>query len=159
MIDAVFFDIDGVLTDGAVYVDAQGNETKKILFDDIDAIFELKRFGIKIGFITGEDTEFCQYVQRRFEPDFFFTGCKDKLAAFKKISGETRLDKKRVCYVGDSRKDIELLQFVEYSFVPSDVELKVRESSKIVLETPRGKGVIKEVAFKILNMHNHQSSS
>ena len=63
MIKAVFLDIDGVLTDGAVYVDASGVETKKILIDDIDAIFELKRAGIKIGFITGEDNEFCQYVQ------------------------------------------------------------------------------------------------
>ena len=152
MIDAVFFDIDGVLTDGAVYVDAKGNETKKILFDDIDAIFELKRSRVKIGFITGEDTEFCKYVERRFEPDFFFAGCKDKLIVFKNFIDETGLDKKRVCYVGDSRKDIELLQFVEYSFVPSDVELKVQQSSKKVLETPRGKGVIKEVVSQILNL-------
>jgi YrbI family 3-deoxy-D-manno-octulosonate 8-phosphate phosphatase len=159
VIDAVFFDIDGVLTDGAVYVDAQGNETKRILFDDIDAIFELKRSGMKIGFITGEDTEFCKYVQRRFEPDFFFTDCKDKLAAFNKLMGETGLDKNRVCYIGDSRKDIELLKFVEHSFVPSDVELKVQESSKTILETPRGKGVIKEAASKILNLHNRQSIS
>ena len=159
MIDAAFFDIDGVLTDGAVYVDAQGNETKRILFDDIDAIFELKRSGVKIGFITGEDTDFCKYVQRRFEPDFFFTGCKDKLAVFKKLIGETGLDKNRVCYVGDSRKDIELLQFVEYSFVPSDVDLEVQESSKNVLQTPRGKGVIKEVAAQIHNLDNSLSSS
>ena len=40
MIEAVFLDIDGVLTDGAVYIDVSGNETKRILFDDIDAIFE-----------------------------------------------------------------------------------------------------------------------
>jgi D-sedoheptulose 7-phosphate isomerase len=159
VIDAAFFDIDGVLTDGAVYVDAQGKETKKILFDDIDAIFELKRSGMKIGFITGEDTEFCKYVQRRFEPDFFFTGCKDKLAVFKKLIDETGLDKNRVCYVGDSRKDIELLQFVKYSFVPSDVELKVQESSKNVLQAPRGKGVIKEVAAQILNLDDPLSSS
>jgi YrbI family 3-deoxy-D-manno-octulosonate 8-phosphate phosphatase len=151
VIDAVFFDIDGVLTDGAVYVDAQGNETKRILFDDIDAIFELKRSGIKVGFITGEDTEFCKYVQRRFKPDFFFTGCKDKLATFKQLMGETGLEMGQVCYVGDSKKDIELLRFVQYSFVPSDVELKVRESSKIVLETCRGKGVVQEVVQQILN--------
>ena len=59
MIEAVFLDIDGVLTDGAIYVDASGNETKRILFDDIDAVFELKRAGLKIGFITGEETSFC----------------------------------------------------------------------------------------------------
>ena len=51
MIDTVLLDIDGILTDGAVYVDSTGKETKRILFDDIDAIFELKRAGVKIGFI------------------------------------------------------------------------------------------------------------
>ena len=86
MISEVFLDIDGVLTDGAVYVDASGKETKRILFDDIDAIFKLKRAGIKIGFITGEDNEFCQYVKNRIGPDYFLAGCKDKLAAFKKCS-------------------------------------------------------------------------
>ena len=42
---------------------------------DVDAIFELKRAGIKIGFITGEDNEFCCYVQKWFSPDFFLVGC------------------------------------------------------------------------------------
>ena len=62
MIEAVFLDIDGILTDGAVYVDASGNETKRIFFDDIDAIFAMKREGIKIGFITGENNDFCKYI-------------------------------------------------------------------------------------------------
>ncbi len=72
--EAVFLDIDGILTDGSVYVDASGKETKRIQFDDIDAIFKLKRAGIKIGFITGEDNDFCQYVEKRFDPDFFSKG-------------------------------------------------------------------------------------
>ena len=36
MIDTVLLDVDGVLTDGAVYVDSSGKETKRILFDDIE---------------------------------------------------------------------------------------------------------------------------
>ena len=42
MICVVLLDIDGILTDGAVYVDSLGKETKRIQFDDIDAIFKLK---------------------------------------------------------------------------------------------------------------------
>ena len=55
MIKVVLLDIDGVLTDGTVSVDSRGQESKTMSFDDIDAIFELKRNGIKIGFMTGED--------------------------------------------------------------------------------------------------------
>ena len=71
MVSTVFLDIGGILTDGCIFVDSSGKEMKRIQFDDIDAIFKLKHAGIKIGFITGEDNDFCQYVRTRFSPDFF----------------------------------------------------------------------------------------
>jgi YrbI family 3-deoxy-D-manno-octulosonate 8-phosphate phosphatase len=150
VIEAVFLDIDGVLTDGAVYVDTSGNETKRILFDDIDAVYEMKRAGLKIGFITGEDTSFCKFVKKRFSPDFFVTGCKDKLGALKKILLETGLDKSQVCYAGDSKRDVPLLEFLPLSFTPSDVDDSIKSSAKIVLKTQRGNGVINEIAMQIL---------
>ena len=57
MIKAALFDIDGVLTNGTVSINSRGEEFKTMSFDDIDAIFELKRSGIRIGFITGEDDQ------------------------------------------------------------------------------------------------------
>ena len=155
MIDAVFLDIDGVLTDGAVYVNASGNETKKILFEDIDAVFAFKRAGIKVGFITGEETSFCNYVRNRFQPDFFVSGCKDKLTAFKKLAGESGLDKDRVCYAGDSKRDIDLLKYTAYSFAPADAHPTVKQSAKTVLKSSRGQGVVQEIAehiFQILKV-------
>ena len=150
MIEAVFLDIDGVLTDGAVYIDVSGNETKRILFDDIDAVFEMKRAGLKIGFITGEETPFCQFVKKRFDPDFFVSGCKDKLSALKKILTEKGMDKSQVCYAGDAKWDVPLLEFLPLSFTPSDVDDSIKASAKIVLSTQRGHGVIKEIAMHIL---------
>jgi len=143
-------DIDGILTDGSVYVDASGKETKRIQFDDIDAIFKLKRMGVKIGFITGEDNAFCEYVKSRFAPDFFIAGCKDKLTAFKKLAEENGFDKNTVCYAGDSERDMELLKYVGHSFAPSDVDPVIRNSAKTVLEAARGQGVIKEITKLIL---------
>ncbi|MZH03398.1 MAG: HAD hydrolase family protein [Nitrospinae bacterium] len=150
MIEAVFLDIDGILTDGAVYVDSSGNETKRILFDDIDAVFEMKRAGLKVGFITGEDNSFCEFIQKRFAPEFFVSGCKDKLGALKQILTETGMVKSQVCYAGDSKKDVPLLEFLPLSFVPSDVDNSIKASAKIALKTPRGHGVIKEIAMHIL---------
>ena len=150
MIDTVLLDIDGILTDGAVYVDSSGKETKRILFDDIDAIFELKRAGVKIGFITGEDNEFCRYVKKRFTPDFFATGCKDKLNACKKLMEEAKLDLANICYAGDSKKDIQLLQYFKFSYAPSDAPLEVRNAAKKTLRATRGGGVIRELADDLL---------
>lgn len=152
MIEAVFLDIDGILTDGAVYVDESGKESKRILFDDIDAVFEFKRAGFKIGFITGEDTPFCDFVRRRFEPDFFVSGCKDKLTAFKTLAEANGLDKEKVCYAGDSKKDIALLKHVAHSFAPEDVHPDVKQSAKTVLTARRGQGVIREMAEHIFKL-------
>ena len=151
MIEAIFLDIDGILTDGAIYVDASGNESKRIFFDDIDAIFELKRAGLKIGFITGEETPFCQFVEKRFKPDFFISGCKDKLSALKRILVESGLDKCQVCYAGDSKRDVPVLVFLPLSFVPSDVDDSIKATSKVVLKAQRGCGVIKEIAMHIMS--------
>ena len=150
MIDTVLLDIDGILTDGAVYVDSSGKETKRILFDDIDAIFELKRAGVKIGFITGEDNEFCRYVKKRFTPDFFTAGCKDKLNACKELMEEAKLDLANICYAGDSKKDIQLLQHFKFSYAPSDAPLEVRNAAKKTLRATRGGGVIRELADDLL---------
>jgi D-sedoheptulose 7-phosphate isomerase len=154
MINAVFFDIDGILTDGNVYIDSEGKETKRISFDDIDAIFELKRNGIKIGFITGEGNSFSEYVQKRFSPDYFVSGCKDKLGYYQELSKKEKIKKESSCYVGDSQKDIPLLEYLDYTFAPADVNNPVKSSAKFVTKAGRGHGVIKEVADFILSVNN-----
>jgi 3-deoxy-D-manno-octulosonate 8-phosphate phosphatase (KDO 8-P phosphatase) len=145
-IKAVFLDIDGVLTDGTVLIDSTGGESKRISFDDIDAVFRIKRAGIAIGFLTGESTPFCDYVQRRFEPDFFERGCKDKVAAVKNLLSARRLTLEQVCFVGDSLHDVPLLEYLPNSFVPMDVSDEVKVAAKHVLPAERGKGVVRALA-------------
>ena len=152
MVQIVFLDVDGVLTDGAVYVDEFGKETKRILFEDINAIFDLKRAGLKIGFITGENSKFCDYLDKRFSPNIFLRGCKDKLSSFKKIESEYGFDKTDVCYVGDSQSDVELLEYVGLSFAPSDSPIKVKSAAKKVLKSSRGNGVVRELVDNILGI-------
>jgi 3-deoxy-D-manno-octulosonate 8-phosphate phosphatase (KDO 8-P phosphatase) len=165
LVDTALFDIDGILTDGMVYICSDGKEMKKISCDDMDAIFELKRRGIKIGFITGESGPFCEYVKNRFKPDYWSCGRKDKLNFFKELMESHGLDRHRTSYAGDARKDIELLQFVDYSFAPSDVDDEIKKAAKYTVRAMRGNGVIKEVARFLLNdcadglKHNPHSTS
>ncbi len=150
MIQVVLLDIDGVLTDGAVYIGPDGEETKRISFKDIDAIFELKRRGVKIGFISGENNRFTDFVKKRFSPDYFIAGTKDKLASFRELSEREGLDESLVCFVGDSKKDMELLEYLQQSFAPSDAEEEVKRCATVVTGAQRGCGVICEVAGHVL---------
>ena len=144
MIETALFDIDGILTDGTVTIDSSGSETKRICFDDIDAVFELKRAGVKIGFLTGESNNFTKYVRERFLPDFFIDGCKDKLSGFNSLVREFNLDVSKTAYVGDSKKDVDLLNHVPFSFAPSDALPAAQKVAKVVLRSRRGEGVVRE---------------
>lgn len=146
----VLLDIDGVLTDGTILVDDEGREHKRISFDDIDAIFRLKRAGARVGFITGERGGFCDYVERRFNPDIMIAGCKDKLSAYKSLIAEGRVAADKVCFVGDSLHDVPLLNAIQQSFVPADVPQDVRASARYLLSGNRGRGAIRALARHLL---------
>ena len=119
----------------------------------IDGVPDLKRCGFKMGFITGEDTRFCDYVNQRFSPNFLVRGCKDKLAGFKKIVANFDLNKETSCYAGDSKKDIKLLEYVRLSYAPADAPPEVRSAAKKTLLASRGQGVIREMANNILEQN------
>jgi hypothetical protein len=73
-----------VLTDGTVYVDEFEKTTKRILFEEINVIFDLKRVGLKVGFITGENDTLFNYLDKRLSPNIFHRECKNKRSSFKK---------------------------------------------------------------------------
>ena len=85
MIQLVVVDIDGVVTDGSVTIDAQGNELKKMNMKDVDALFELHRRGFRLAAITGEDTRIVSYFEKRFPWAYFFRGSKTKKEAMQLI--------------------------------------------------------------------------
>ena len=153
MIKLVLLDIDGVLTNGKVTVDSNGNEFKTIDFKDIDAVFEMKRRGIKVGLLTGEKTPITLFFQQRFQPDFFYNGCKNKPAALQEIMSATGFSTDEICYAGDGKYDSPVMRLVKYSASPANAIQEVRELSNILLERNGGDGCIWELLEKLNNLH------
>jgi len=145
MIKLVLLDIDGVLTDGKVTVDSNGNEYKTINFKDIDAVFEMKRQKILVGLITGEATPITDFFKERFKPDFFYSGCKNKLEALEAILKQTGISIENVCYVGDSKHDIDVMKLVKLSVCPADAILEVKALAGVCLNARGGDGCVWEL--------------
>jgi len=154
MIKLVLMDIDGVLTDGRVRIDSDGKESKNINFKDLDAVFEMKQQGLKVGLITGESTPITLFFAKRFEPDFFYNGCKDKALVLNEILCKTGVSSNEVCYVGDGKHDISIMELVKFSASPANAIKKVRELSLIKLEHYGGDGCIWELLEWIMERHN-----
>ena len=156
MIKIVLLDIDGVLTNGKVTMDSNGNEYKTIDFRDIDAIFQMKRQGLKIGFLTREETKITSVFKKRFNPDFFYYGCKDKTKALKEIISETGIALDEICFTGDGKYDIEIMKLVKFAACPSNATSEVKRIANIHLKRNGGDGCIWELMEWIMDKKNHK---
>jgi D-sedoheptulose 7-phosphate isomerase len=151
MIKIVLFDIDGVVTDGRITVDANGNELKSLNLRDIDAIYEIKRRGYKIGALTGESTVITDYFEKRFPWDFFYRGCKDKTRAIREIEASEGVCAGEICYVGDGKYDAGAVVYAGLGVCPSDSIGPVRRGADLIIGAG-GTGALWELLEHIENM-------
>jgi D-sedoheptulose 7-phosphate isomerase len=151
MIKVVLFDIDGVVTDGRITVDEHGREFKSVSLRDMDAIYEIKRQGYKIGAITGEKTEITNYFEKRFPWDYFYRGCKDKITAIREIELAEGVSSDEICYVGDGKYDVAPVGYAGLGVCPSDAISPVRRGADLLIG-PSGTGALWELAEHIERM-------
>lgn len=153
MIKLVVMDIDGVITDGTVIVDMQGNEQKKINLKDIDAIYELHKQGYKLAAITGENTSIVEYFKNRFPWDYFYQGNKNKKETLEKIVAAENITLQETCYVGDGKYDVEPICVAGLGVCPADAIDTAKNASRIILQNNGGQGCLWEL-IDILRDYN-----
>ena len=156
MIRLVILDIDCVLTDGAIIVDENGKEHKKVNLKDMDAVFELKRRGFLLAAITGEASDIVAYFRKRFPWDYFFFGEKNKKRAIQKLENETGISAHEICYVGDGKYDVEPLGYVKLGMCPMDAVNRAKQAADVILQNAGGSGCLWEVV-EILEKYNNPS--
>jgi YrbI family 3-deoxy-D-manno-octulosonate 8-phosphate phosphatase len=154
VIKLVLLDIDGVLTNGKVTVDPRGNEYKTINFRDVDAVFEMKRRKLLVGILTGEATPVTLAFKKRFRPDFFYNGCKDKAGALREIIAQTGLKTDNICYIGDSKHDIPIMKLVKLPVCPADAIAGVKALARVRLKARGGDGCAWELLERLIKLEN-----
>ena len=144
-IKVVLLDIDGVVTNGKVLVDSKGDEIKQIDFKDLDGAFEIKRMGLKLGFVTKEKTPITEFFNERFKPDVFYNGISDKLQVIKEVCETFKVDTENICYMGDGKYDIIGVANVGLGVCPNNAIPEVKEVAQIVLSKDGGDGCVWEL--------------
>ncbi len=144
-------DIDGVLTDGAVYLDETGRESKRLSYRDIDAIFKAHRAGLRLALLTGEDTPWVAMIARRLQISLVYTGAKDKTAALHRLATDAGVPVEGIAYVGDSDRDAPALRMAGLGLAPADATPTAQKAAAVVLEAPGGQGAVAEAVALILD--------
>ncbi|MCU0420873.1 MAG: HAD-IIIA family hydrolase [Cyclobacteriaceae bacterium] len=149
-IKALFFDVDGVLTDGKIIYDDAGRELKQFNVKDGYIISHLKKAGLVVGIITGRESAVVSRRATELKLDFCHQGIVDKYSVFEKLIDFHKLKKKEVAYVGDDINDLKILTHCGLAACPADALEYVRTRVDVVSALKGGRGVVREVADLIL---------
>lgn len=149
-IKAIFFDVDGVLTDGKIIYDDTGSESKEFNVKDGYIISHLKKAGILVGIITGRESKVVSNRAAELKLDFCHQGIMDKFSVFEKLIQFHKLKKKEVAYIGDDINDLKILDACGLSACPADAREYIKNRVDIVTESKGGQGVVRDISDLVL---------
>jgi D-sedoheptulose 7-phosphate isomerase len=136
-------DVDGVLTDGSAN-DAGPTEGKRFSFQDLDAITRVKRAGVTVAIVTGEQGPSVDGIAARFGVERVVRGAKDKAAAIDALASDLGVPLEAVCYIGDGDRDAPALSRVGLGLAPANATPSAKAAVDRVLTLPGGGGAVAE---------------
>ena len=149
-IKAIFFDVDGVLTNGGIAYDDTGKEFKQFNVKDGYIISHLKKAGIIVGIISGRESATVTKRAAELKLDFCHQGIIDKKATFRKLVDFHKIKTKNVAYIGDDINDLGVFMECGLSACPADAIHYVRSRVEIVTRAKGGEGALRELADLVL---------
>ena len=149
-IKLVLMDCDGVLTDGRIWIFANGEEQKGFHTRDGMGIELLHRAGLKSGIISGRTSGAVERRAQGLGMWFVVQGCTDKERAFADILSQAGLRHEEVAYIGDDINDIELITHSGFGVAVADAAVEARLSAHYVTRAAGGFGAVREVCEVLL---------
>jgi 3-deoxy-D-manno-octulosonate 8-phosphate phosphatase (KDO 8-P phosphatase) len=144
-------DVDGVLTDGTVWLDEDGHELKRVSFADIMGVSIGRRAGLRFALVSGESGPCLDRIAAKFGIDDVYGGCKDKAAALNDFAVRHGLALDEICYVGDDVNDLPAFALCGLAVAPPGAEAAARSSAAMVTTRPAGAGAVREVVDHLLD--------
>lgn len=153
MIKLFVMDVDGTMTDGAVYLDGSGGEFKRFDVRDGLGISLLLCSGVGAAIISGRFSEVTGRRAGELGISDIFQGVKDKLAVLRELAERKGLAPEEVAYIGDDVNDCSCILWAGRGFAPSDAHPETREAADVVLRSPGGYGAVREAVEHVLELN------
>jgi 3-deoxy-D-manno-octulosonate 8-phosphate phosphatase (KDO 8-P phosphatase) len=144
-IKMLLLDVDGVLTDGRIILDNQGNELKAFHVRDGHGIKLAQRAGIIIGIITGRKAEAVNVRAKELGIEEVHQGALDKIRVYESVLERYRLQDNEVAFVGDDIVDAAILKRAGFAAVVADSDPAVLPLADLVTRAEGGRGAVREV--------------
>ncbi len=146
----LFCDVDGVLSDGSVYLTNSGDEIKAFNAKDGYGLVALRKSGVIVGIITGRNSSLLERRAGELGISCLAQGVKDKIPEMEKMLKEQGLSSESAAYIGDDVPDIPVMNRVAVAFCPGDGHPLAQASADYVCLRNGGAGAVREVCDLIL---------
>ncbi|HLK28813.1 MAG TPA: HAD-IA family hydrolase [Puia sp.] len=149
------FDIDGVLTDGTIFIFDNGEQVRRMNIKDGYALQLAVKKGYKVIAISGADSEAARLRLNKLGIADIFTKVDNKKEKLLNYIGEHKLKQKEVLFMGDDIPDYEAMQESGLSCAPSDAVPEIRHIARYISPFKGGHGCVRDVIEKVLKLNGH----
>ena len=153
-IKLVGLDIDGVFTDGGLYIGLVAGhplEFKRFHVLDGLGVKLLRTVGLWVVLLSGRESEASEARAKEMEVDELFqVAPQKKLATLMDLLARRGLTLQECAYVGDDLADLPVLRAVGLPIAPANATPEVKAAARYVTSTPGGQGAVREVAERLL---------
>lgn len=146
----VAFDVDGVLTDGGLYLADSGEEFKRFNSLDGHGLKMLRTSGVELAIITGRKSKCVELRAKNLGIKHLYQGVDDKWEAMQSLLSELNLQPEVSAFMGDDVIDLPVMRRVGLALsVPAAPQL-VRDHARYVSQREGGHGAVREVCELIM---------
>jgi 3-deoxy-D-manno-octulosonate 8-phosphate phosphatase (KDO 8-P phosphatase) len=146
----VFFDVDGVLTDGGLFFSESGESLKRFSTLDGHGLKMLQKAGITPAVITGRDSPALRTRLHALGIEHVRYGTEDKAPAAQEILNLLKLDWQHAAAMGDDWPDLAVMQRAAFACAPSNAHIEVKSVAHWVTPRAGGDGAARDLCDLLL---------
>lgn len=154
----VFFDVDGVLTDGGLYLSEQGETLKRFNTLDGHGLKLLQKVGITPAVITGRDSPALRQRLKALGVVHAHFGTEDKRPAAEQTLSALGLDWSQAAAMGDDWPDLPVMRRTAFSAAPPHAHAEVKACATYCTQAAGGHGAAREVCDLVLVASGHYAT-
>ena len=140
----IAMDVDGVLTDGGIYFDDLGNQTKKFNSKDGMGIRLLQKYGFEIALISGSKSNSTKARGISLDINFIMTEVEDKHIAINKIQKILNINPSQTIFLGDDINDLTVIPAVRMFLSPANAHPACLKKASWIGKCKGGEGFLRE---------------
>lgn len=151
------FDVDGVFTDGRLYLGDDGVETKAFHIHDGFGIRRLLAAGVEVAVVSGRRSQAVDRRMAELGVPHVIQGADDKVAALNELLARLQLSPAQCVYTGDDIPDLPLLRYVGFSIAVANAVDEVKAACHFTTRATGGSGAVREICDLLLERLSSQA--